>query len=539
VLGASSYSYAEATLTQTQPDWIGAHVRALTFFGGVPRQIVPDNPKVGVSKANWYEPGLNPAYQDFAATHYSTAILPARPRRPRDKAKVEVGVQVVERWILARLRNQRFFSLAELNGAIRTLLDALNGRPMRRLGVSRRQLFEELDRAALAVLPAEPYVYAEWRQRRVGLDYHVDIDGHYYSVPHRLLRQQVEARITDRTVEMFHKGQRVACHMLGGARGRHTTVAEHMPSSHRRHTGWTHERLLQAAAAIGSDTATLVEVILRSRPHPEQGFRACLGILRLARQYGTERLEAACRRGLEIGARSYGSINSILDKGLDRQPVPRANTRVAARPSQHPRFPLLPLKEMTLLTHPTVDQLAALGLKGVARAFAELQDNPKAAELGHAEWLALLLDREATERSNRRLTARLRHARLRQRATIEDVDYRAPRGLDRTLFQRLIAGDWITAPRNLIVEGPTGVGKFWLACALGNKACRDNHSVLYQRVPKLFPDLALARGDGRYPRLMKRLGKSSSTIGGSSHSDPTSAAICWKSSRNATAAAPR
>jgi transposase len=323
VLGASSYTYAEATLTQTLPDWIGAHARALAFFGGVPRQIVPDNPKVGVIKANWHEPGLNPTYQDFAS-HYGTAILPARPRKPRDKAKVEVGVQVVERWILARLRNQRFFSLAELNGAIRTLLDALNGQPMRRLGVSRRQLFEELDRPALAALPAEPYVYAEWRQRRVGLDYHVDIDGHYYSVPHHLVRQQVEARITDRTVELFHRGQRVACHLLGGARGRHTTQAEHMPSSHRRHAGWTHERLLREAAAIGPDTATLVEVILRSRPHPEQGFRACLGILRLARQYGTERLEAACRRGLEIGARSYGSINSILDKGLDRQPSPRA-----------------------------------------------------------------------------------------------------------------------------------------------------------------------------------------------------------------------
>src|SRR5262252_270102 len=250
VLGASSYTYAEATLTQTLPDWIGAHGRALAFFGGVPRQIVPDNPKVGVLRANWYEPGLNPTYQDFA-THYGTAILPARARRPRDKAKVEVGVQVVERWILARLRHQRFFSLAELNGAIRTLLDALNSRPMRRLGVSRRQLFEELDRPALAALPAEPYVYAEWRQRRVGLDYHVDIDGHYYSVPHRLLRQQVEARITEPTVELFHKGQRVACHLLGGARGRHTTVADHMPSSHRRHAGWTHERLLHEAAAIG------------------------------------------------------------------------------------------------------------------------------------------------------------------------------------------------------------------------------------------------------------------------------------------------
>jgi transposase len=320
VLGASSYTYAEATLTQTLPDWIGAHVRALAFFGGVPRQIVPDNLKAAVLKANWHEPGLNPTYQDFA-THYGTAILPARPRRPRDKAKVEVGVQVVERWILARLRNQRFFTLGELNSAIGALLGDLNDRPMRHLGASRRQLFDQLDRPALAALPVEAYVYAEWRQRRVGLDYHVDIDGHYYSVPHRLLRQQLEARITQRTVELFHKGERVACHLLGGARGRHTTVTEHMPSSHRRHAGWTHERIQGEAAGIGPSTVALVDVILRSRPHPEQGFRACMGILRLARQYGVDRLEAACRRGLEIGARSYGSINSILDSGLDRQPL--------------------------------------------------------------------------------------------------------------------------------------------------------------------------------------------------------------------------
>ena len=335
-LGASSYTYAEATLTQTLPDWIGAHARALAFIGGVPRQIVPDNPKVGVTRANWHEPGLNRTYQDFA-THYGTAILPARPRRPRDKAKVEVAVQIVERWILARLRNHRFFSLAELNSAIRMLLDELNGRPMRHLGVSRRQLFEQLDRPALAALPAEPYVYAEWRQRRVALDYHVDIDGHYYSVPHHLLRQQLEARITARTVELFHKGQRVACHLLSGARGRHTTVPEHMPSAHRRYAGWTHERILSEAARIGPDTATLVEVILRSRPHPEQGFRACLGILRLARQFGTDRLEAACRRGLEIGALSYGSINSILDKALDRQPLPQT-AQAPELPLDHPNI---------------------------------------------------------------------------------------------------------------------------------------------------------------------------------------------------------
>ncbi|HUC63963.1 MAG TPA: IS21 family transposase [Stellaceae bacterium] len=323
VLGASNYTYAEATWTQTLPDWIGAHVRAIAFIGGVPRQIVPDNPKVGVLKANWYEPGLNPTYQDLA-THYSTAILPARPRKPRDKAKVEAGVLVVERWILARLRHQRFFSLAELNAAIVTLLADLNDRPMRRLGVSRRQLFEELDRPALAALPSEPYVYAEWRLRRVGLDYHVDIDGHYYSVPHRLLKEQIEARITQRTIELFHKGERVACHVRGGARGRHTTLAEHMPSAHRRHAGWTIDRIKRDAAVIGPDTAMLTMLILESRPHPEQGFRACLGILRLARHYGAQRLEAACRRGLDIGARSYGSIASILQNGLDRRPPPRA-----------------------------------------------------------------------------------------------------------------------------------------------------------------------------------------------------------------------
>src|ERR1700704_5264030 len=201
-MGASNYTYAEATLTQSLPDWIGAHVRAPAFMGGVPAQLVPDNPKVGVARANWYEPGLNRTYLDLAS-HYGTAILPTRIRKPRDKAKVEVAVLVVERWILARLRNRRFFSLAEL-------VADLNARPMRRLGVSRRELFRELDRPALKELPAEPYQYAEWRARRVGLDYHVDIDGHYYSVPHRLIREQLDARITERTIELFCKGERVA-----------------------------------------------------------------------------------------------------------------------------------------------------------------------------------------------------------------------------------------------------------------------------------------------------------------------------------------
>ena len=323
VMGASSYTYVEASWTQTLPDWIGSHVRALTFMGGVPAQLVPDNPKVGVTRANWYEPGLNRTYLDLA-THYGTAILPARPRKPRDKAKVEVGVLVVERWILARLRNRRFFSLSELNQAIGELVTDLNARPMRRLGVSRRDLFLELDSPALKTLPAEPYEYAEWRVRRVAPDYHVDIDGHYYSVPYRLIREQLEARITAHTIELFRRGERVAVHLRGAGRGRHTTIAEHMPSSHRRYAEWTIERIGREAAVIGPSTAKLAELILESRPHPEQGYRACLGILRLARQYGADRLEAACDRGLDIGARSYGSIQSILKHGLDKRPAQTA-----------------------------------------------------------------------------------------------------------------------------------------------------------------------------------------------------------------------
>jgi transposase len=336
VLGASNYTYAEATWSQGLPDWIGAHVRALAFLGGVPRQIVPDNLRAGVLRANWYEPGINPTYRDLAA-HYGTAILPTRVRRPRDKAKVEVGVLVVERWILARLRNQRFFSLAELNTAIAALITDLNARPMRKLGVSRRQLFDQLDGPALLPLPAEPFVYAEWRIRRVALDYHVEIDGHYYSVPHRLLRERVEARVTVRTVELFHKGERVAVHVRGGARGRHTTLPEHMPQAHRRHAEWTIERIRQEAAAIGPATARLTALILESRPHPEQGFRACLGILRLVRSYGRDRVEAACARGLEIGARSYGSVQSILQHGLDRQP-PAAEPASGEPPLIHPNI---------------------------------------------------------------------------------------------------------------------------------------------------------------------------------------------------------
>jgi transposase len=318
VLGASSLTYAEATWTQGLSDWIGSHTRAFAFMGGVSAMVVCDNLRSGITRACFYEPAVNRTYAEMAA-HYSTAILPARPYRPRDKAKVEVGVQVASRFIIAQLRNRQFFSLAALNAAIAELVTRINDRMSRHLGASRRALFEELERSALKPLPAEPYVFAEWKECRVGLDYHVEIEKHYYSVPHQLLREIVWTRITARTIEIFHRGQRVAAHVRSSSSRKHTTVREHMPSSHRRYADWTPERLRRQAGEIGRHTSSLVEIILQERTHPEQGFRACVGILRLAKSYGRERLEAACCRALEIGARSYSSVNSILKNNLDRQ----------------------------------------------------------------------------------------------------------------------------------------------------------------------------------------------------------------------------
>jgi transposase len=318
VLGASSFTYAEATWTQSLADWIGAHARAFEAIGGVTRLLVPDNTKTAIIKACLYEPQVNRTYTEMAA-HYGTGVLPARPRRPRDKAKVEVGVLIMERWILGRLRNRRFHSLGELNEAIRGLLVRLNDeRPIRRLGVTRRQLLEELDRPSLKPLPAEPYVFAEWRARRVGIDYHVDVDKHYYSVPHRFARAEVEVRLTGRSVEVFARGERIAVHLRSSGYGKHTTVQEHMTSSHRRYANWTLDRIRTDAAAIGPATAALCELILEHRPHPEQGFRACLGIVRLVKPFGTARVEAAATRALDIGAMTYGSVRSILDNNLDR-----------------------------------------------------------------------------------------------------------------------------------------------------------------------------------------------------------------------------
>jgi transposase len=320
VLGASNYTFAEATWTQSLPDWCASHVRALRFLGGAPELVVPDNLRAAVTQPHRYEPDTNPTYQDLAE-HYGIAILPARVRRPRDKAKVEVGVQLVERWILATLRNRTFFSLAELNAAIAELLKRLNERPFNKLPGSRHSVFESLDQPALKPLPSEPYVYAQWKKVRVHIDYHIELDRHYYSVPFTLTGKQLHARFSAATVELFHRGARVASHPRSHQSGRHTTCSEHMPEKHRRMGKWSPERFIQWAEKSGPATAKLITNVLSARRHPEQSYRSCLGILRLAKTYGDKRLEAACQRALTLGTYAVRSIESILKHRLDQQPL--------------------------------------------------------------------------------------------------------------------------------------------------------------------------------------------------------------------------
>ena len=329
VLGASNYTFACATASQTAADWVGSIIDALEFVGGVPRLIVPDQPRALIARPDRYEPAINRLVEEFC-DHYDVAVLPARPAHPRDKPKVEVGVQLVERWILARLRDRRFFSLAELNRAIAELLLDLNGRAFKKLPGCRASAFEILDRPALRALPASRMPIARFKRARVNIDYHVELDGHYYSVPHRLVRAEVELRITASTVEIVAGQQRVAAHAYSAVKGVHTTVAEHMPASHRAHLEWTPAKLIAWGLSLGAATGAVVRWQMEHRPHPEQGYRACLGLQRLARQRGNERLEAACARALSIRSPTYRSVNSILAAGLDRQqvapPAPSADT---------------------------------------------------------------------------------------------------------------------------------------------------------------------------------------------------------------------
>ena len=323
VLGASNLTYAEATWTQTLPDWIGAHVRMFQFYGAAPRLLVPDNLKSGVNKSSFYDPELNRTYAAMAA-HYSVGVLPARPRKPRDKAAVEAGVRFAQSYILGRLRHVTFFSLAACNAEINAALERMNGREMRRLGVSRRQLFEAIERPVMQPLPEQDYEYAEWRLARVGIDYHVEIQGFFYSVPHALIREQVDTRATTRTIEVFHRGKRVAAHARRYGGPRHGTQPEHMPSAHRRYGEWTPERLQHQARTIGPSTEGLIIAVLARRPHPEQGFRTCLGVLRLFRGIDPARAEAVSLRAIEIGALTYASVASILKHRLDRSASPQA-----------------------------------------------------------------------------------------------------------------------------------------------------------------------------------------------------------------------
>jgi transposase len=331
-LGASNYTFAEATLSQDLPSWIKSHVHAFTFFRGVAEITIPDNLRSAVTRSCRYEPDLNATYRELAE-HYGTVIIPARVGKPRDKAKVESGVLRVEQRILAPLRHHTFFSLTELNHAIREQLEILNNHPFQKFKTTRKILFETLEQPALKPLPANPYVYADWRKAKVNIDYHIEVDHHYYSVPYQLIHKELEVRFTDTLAEVFFKGRRITSHPRSYRKGAHTTLREHMPKSHQKYLEWTPSRLVRWAGQIGPHTQKLAACIIENRPHPEQGYRSCLGLLRLGKIYSPERLEAAAARALQMKAYSYKNVDSILKKGLDRAPLMSA-------PSQTP-LPLL------------------------------------------------------------------------------------------------------------------------------------------------------------------------------------------------------
>ena len=337
VAGASSYTFAEATWTQGLADWIGSHIRAFGFLGGVTEIVVPDNLKSGVTKTCRYEPGVNVTYEEMAG-HYGVAVVPARPRKPRDKAKVEAGVLLVERWILAALRKRTFFSLGEVNEAIAGLLTRLNQRAFRKREGSRQSLFLTLEKPVLRALPAERYQYGEWKTARVNIDYHVEIGNHFYSVPYTLTQQEVEVRATASTVEIFHRGRRVASHLRSYADHNASTLHEHRPKSHQKHLEWTPSRLLEWAQTIGAATAELFDRIMAGKRHPEQGYRSCLGILRLASQYPKERVEAAARRAIALNACTYQSVKSMLKNKLDALPPEPESASVPKPPLDHPNL---------------------------------------------------------------------------------------------------------------------------------------------------------------------------------------------------------
>ena len=321
VLGASNLTYAEPVLHQDLPTWIGCHVRAFDYFEGTTVIWTPDNPRAGVKKPNKYDPELNPTYAELAR-HYNATVLPARPRRPRDKAKVEAGVLVAERWILAALRNRTFYSLDELRTAVAELVERLNNRMMRRLKKSRRQLFEEIERTALKPLPVRSYEYAEWAKPRVGFDYHVEFDDHFYSVHFTLIGEQLDLRATEATVEIFQRGRRIESYARSYAKGGYTTLKRHMPRAHLDVVDWTPERIIEWGQKIGPSTAAFLQAVMAAKDHPQQGFRRCRGVLALARSYPADRLERACARALHFRMLTYRGVEAILKNKRDQEPLP-------------------------------------------------------------------------------------------------------------------------------------------------------------------------------------------------------------------------
>ena len=319
-LGASQYTFVEATWTQGTGDFLGSHVRAFEFFGGVPEVLVPDNLKSGVNIASKYEPELNRSYRQMCK-HYGTAAVPARVRKPQDKAIVENAVLHVSRWILARMRDMTFFSLAGLNGKIRELLGEYNDRKMTGMDDSRKSLFEGIERPELLPLPPQRFEVASWKKAKANIDYHIELDGCHYSVPHRHRGDELTVRYTDFDVEIFHRNKRVAVHRRLHKKRSFSTVKEHMPSAHRWYSDWSPSRMIRWAGRTGPRCADLCKKMLDSREHPEHAYRSCLGVMKLGEKYSRERLEKACERAMEIGGLSYRSVKSILDKGLDRIPL--------------------------------------------------------------------------------------------------------------------------------------------------------------------------------------------------------------------------
>ena len=497
VLGASSLTYAAATETQQLPDWIDAHIRMVEYFGGATTLWVPDQLKSAITRPCRYEPGVNRTYEDLA-THYGAVVVPARPRKPRDKAAVENCVLIAQRWILARLRDQTFFELGPLNAAIRVLLDELNDRPMKKLGVSRRALYEQVDRPALRSLPTARYVLAHWKLCRANIDYHVEVERHVYSVPFQLVREQVEVRYTTNTVEIFYRGKRLTSHRRRYD-GQPSTHREHMPSAHRAHAEWTPSRLIRWAEQAGPATGQLVAQIIERRPAPGARVSSLPG----DHAPGTAARERPARRGERSRDGTRLLPLSHRQEHSRRRPGPSASgtggrDNPDAHAHQHPRRRLLRRGHDRgggpMLIEQTVDKLNAMKLGAMADAVQQQLQSGEAATLGFEERFGLLVDAEWTAREQRKLQRRLQTAKLRHPATLEAVDFTPARRLNRQQVLTLGTCAWLAERHNLIVTGPCGIGKSFLLLRLR----RTGVSPRLHR--PLRPHAAPAARGGRRPR---------------------------------------